>query len=405
MAILNYDNKKGYELLMRKARRICSLVLAILLATGVFLYSVPYENTSARENNLGKPRFKLETVNEGTGVKITIYKTKEADFYSIYMVQFENEYTKYYYKKSKDAHYYNYNRFLTYVNEDGKKTRTYIINGLPQGTYTFKIYAENDDFERGSKKQSITVKAAETKSRKEKKYDFSDTKVGDIIKFGAYEQDDNMLNGQEDIEWIVIAKDKKQMFVMSRYVIDMIPYLDSSTYEDIYYNYEKDTYEFLGKSLNSLWEISGVREWLNNEFYKKAFTKNERKLIKKTSLIDTCNTDGYEYSHYDNISDKNVKIFLLSVNDIENSDYGLNIMWDRDHNFYKPYLMCETTAYVKAQWNIYCDQKNEKGEEIACCPWYLRSSECKDAYCVNKEGNYDSICYGHGIRPVMYIKL
>ena len=40
-------------------------------------------------------------------------------------------------------------------------------------------------------------------------------KVGDTINFGAYEQDDDISNGKEIIEWIVLAKQNNRLFVIS----------------------------------------------------------------------------------------------------------------------------------------------------------------------------------------------
>ena len=71
-----------------------------------------------------------------------------------------------------------------------------------------------------------------------------DVKVGDIITIGRYPQNDD---DPEPIEWIVLQKDGKRAFLLSRYVLDAIPYEES---------HDKVT-----------WEECTLRAWLNDDFY------------------------------------------------------------------------------------------------------------------------------------------
>ena len=48
--------------------------------------------------------------------------------------------------------------------------------------------------------------------------------AGDIITFGRYEQDNNMKNGPEGIEWIVLEVQEGKAFLVSRCGLDMIQY-------------------------------------------------------------------------------------------------------------------------------------------------------------------------------------
>lgn len=47
---------------------------------------------------------------------------------------------------------------------------------------------------------------------------------GEIIKFGKYEQDNNLENGKEDIEWIVLKAEKDRALVLSKFALDVQPY-------------------------------------------------------------------------------------------------------------------------------------------------------------------------------------
>lgn len=78
----------------------------------------------------------------------------------------------------------------------------------------------------------------------------------------------------------------------------------------------KDTiggYQFDGNSSNSSWAHSWLRTFLNNDFYEKAFTAEEKKKIVNTKLTDVGNAKD--------------NVFILSENEVEtllskeNDDY------------------------------------------------------------------------------------
>ena len=71
---------------------------------------------------------------------------------------------------------------------------------------------------------------------------------------GRYEQDGNDDNGLEEIEWVVLDIKGDELFVISRFALDCIPYNSSHG--------------------EARWENSYVRNWLNDSFYNQAFTPN-----------------------------------------------------------------------------------------------------------------------------------
>ena len=53
----------------------------------------------------------------------------------------------------------------------------------------------------------------------------SNYEIGDIVTYGNYEQDGFYSNGEETIEWIVIARDRdNHALLLSRYCLDALPY-------------------------------------------------------------------------------------------------------------------------------------------------------------------------------------
>lgn len=198
--------------------------------------------------------------------------------------------------------------------------------------------------------------------------------IGDVFTFGAYEQDNNESNGQEDIEWLVLAKEKTRILVISKYALDCKPYNTSRT--DI------------------TWETCTLREWLNNDFINSAFSADEKSIISVTTVSADRNP---EY----NINPGNAtrdQVFLLSVTEVDKyfSSNGVR--------------QCGPTDYAVANgaW---------KGGEGGYWVW-LRSpgidpdfaaSVSYDAYdsadvfpfCIGKPANTP----GGGVRPAMWINL
>ena len=117
--------------------------------------------------------------------------------------------------------------------------------------------------------------------------------VGDIVKFGSYEQDNDISNGKETITWKILEKKKGKALLISEYALDCKPY-----------NTE-------GKDVT--WEISSIRRWLNEEFMQAAFSKSEQKLIAEITVKNP-NNNKFGTKGGKNTQDK---IFLLSIAEAE----------------------------------------------------------------------------------------
>lgn len=120
----------------------------------------------------------------------------------------------------------------------------------------------------------------------------SNYEIGDIVTYGNYEQDGFYSNGEETIEWIVIARDRdNHALLLSRYCLDALPYNEDGG--DI------------------TWEDSSIRAWLNGEFLESAFGGDPNGFI-CTAECKTkdgrSGTDGGE-----NTTDR---IFLLAVDEV-----------------------------------------------------------------------------------------
>ena len=225
---------------------------------------------------------------------------------------------------------------------------------------------------------------------------FSEAKVGDVISFGKYEQDNNTANGQEMIEWIVL--DRKQdgsLLVISKYALYSGPY-----------NTE---------CIDVTWETCTLRKWLNSTFLNAAFTSDEKAMILKTTIK---NNDNPTYGT-DGGNDTKDQVFLLSIDEAEryfkNDDTDLGRLKGASIA-----RACQITEYAKAQGAWACEvteyaKKQGADDSKYYCIWWLRSpaggpekvAEVINEGCVggdiHDKGNYvDTV--NIAIRPAMWIK-
>ena len=83
-----------------------------------------------------------------------------------------------------------------------------------------------------------------------------EVKRDDVIVFGRYEQDNDLGNGPEPIEWIVLDTQDGKALLLSKYGLDAVPYNDDN-------------------NSAGTWETCTLRTWLNDTFLNAAFTQEE----------------------------------------------------------------------------------------------------------------------------------
>ncbi len=258
---------------------------------------------------------------------------------------------------------------------------------------------------------------------------YKNVKVGDIITFGHYEQDNDLSNGKEPISWRVLAKDDSGNYLIaSEKVLDcqlftitidkhgnLIPYNDVDKHGNLI-PYGAEYY----------WKNSTIRSWLNgydasenmakisyteDNFIGTAFDSFERKQIRHTRQPDVLPYDemlrledrvnGYKGRLKDIIDDfytlftihdyTSDNIFLLSIVEVlkymEPSKIALQVSW---------------TPYAKSLCH---DSKNN---------YFLRtkSSYTRTGAMVNDYGSFenDSWISGRrdsaaGVRPALWVSL
>lgn len=126
--------------------------------------------------------------------------------------------------------------------------------------------------------------------------DLSSAQMGDLITIGRYEQDNDLDNGPEAIQWRVLDKKDGKLLVISDKALDYISY-----------SYEWDQVE------KSVWATSCSRGWLNNYFMQTAFTPAEQARI-SLSDIHTDPSPGFDNDPGPDTQDY---VFLLSAQETE----------------------------------------------------------------------------------------
>ncbi len=194
--------------------------------------------------------------------------------------------------------------------------------------------------------------------------------VGNYVTFGSYPQ---TAAGTDDtpIEWLVLARDGNNAFLISRYGLDYQPYHKS--YTDI------------------TWEKCTLRTWLNDTFINKAFSAQEQVGI-LTTHVPAHKNPKYPMNPGNDTQDK---IFLLSITEAET--YFQN---DEARE-------CKPTAYAVQQGAHESTSSSTKGN----CRWWLRSPgyDWRYAAFVLSDGSlYHSGCIvanDFAVRPALWIDL
>lgn len=191
--------------------------------------------------------------------------------------------------------------------------------------------------------------------------------VGDEVTLGRYYYKENDNFRSNDITWIVIKADDQTVTLISKDILDWMPY-------------SEDEYKI---SSENIWSESDIRNILNNDFYKSAL-KNDSSIIKTEQTLNK--TDGSNKKIYDNV-------FLLNENNLPEND-----------------------TWIKAKPTPYAISKGATVNNEGYSKWWLmpESGDSSVGY-VTENGNvkyeelqetentYSYGSNGYGIRPVITI--
>ncbi len=211
--------------------------------------------------------------------------------------------------------------------------------------------------------------------------------LGNTVVFGRYEQDNNMANGPEEIQWIVLDYDEKEhkVLLLSQYGLNTGLY--NTKYVDV------------------TWENCTLRDWLNAEFLQSAFSAQEQAAILVTT-VDNSTSQGYSEWDMDGGNNTQDQVFLLSY--AEANQY-LNVTYDDKDN---TKARVAPTAYA-IKCKAWTSDSNQTADGDAAGWWWLRSPGSKQTYAayVSSDGSlkYCSVSVDLGgkgvVRPALWLNL
>ena len=117
-----------------------------------------------------------------------------------------------------------------------------------------------------------------------------DAEVGSVVLFGQYTQGHITSKEKAPIEWLVLDRDGSKVMLISKYILDALPYMK--------YSFEDDHTPIT-------WRTSVIREWLNGPFLETVFDPGEIRMIRRTRLENDGSSDTVD------------RIYLLSIEEAE----------------------------------------------------------------------------------------
>lgn len=195
--------------------------------------------------------------------------------------------------------------------------------------------------------------------------------AGNVIEFGNYPQDSD--GDPSPIRWMILEAGDSSLFLLSLWGL------------------ESGFYHSCDEEIN--WSRCDLRRWLNDEFYKGAFTKSEQKRI----LISTLDNSGSAIYGTQGDEPTEDRLFLLSVGEVEN------------YLPRKGMRLCEATPYAQRQGaDMYLSGEEMYDRFYAW--WWLRLTSTYNSGCYMYSSgeiysDFAMNCPGGTIRPALRLKI
>ena len=219
-------------------------------------------------------------------------------------------------------------------------------------------------------------------------------RAGDIVTFGHYEQDGNISNGQEPIEWQVLEVRQGMALLLSRYGLDAQPYNTTRT--------------------SVTWEQCSLRTWLNGTFLDTAFSGVAQGAI-LTTAVDNSRSQCFDFTTVISNAEKpnggnntQDKVFLLSYAEA-NKYLGVQ-EWQVFGAVNNIRSRVSPTAYAKNQGAWTNDDDYKTAEGATAGSWWLRSPGYNqssaagvgcDGALYDGDVSFDEAC----VRPALWVNL
>ena len=176
---------------------------------------------------------------------------------------------------------------------------------------------------------------------------------GSSVYFGAYEQDADLYNGAEPIEWILLDRQGDRVLLLSRYGLEAVVFNRNDS--NVYYS------------------SSDGRSWLNGDFLQTAFSEQEQAAV-LTTEVDNSHSSGYSGFSAGGRAATQDKLFLLSYQEAKKyfaapgEDGEKTVNGSSSSNGYTSHDILELRG-------LYCESSLKLGNNIdgPFAFWWLRS--------------------------------
>lgn len=220
---------------------------------------------------------------------------------------------------------------------------------------------------------------AEMNKPEEDKYEhatLADAQPGQLVSLGRYEQDGNEENGPEEIFWLVMERNADTLTLMSLYCLDAC------------------AYQLEG--IDTTWESSYVREFLNGQFFTNAFDAGEQARILETTVT---NPDNPNFGTPGGNATQD-KVYLPSLEEIMR---WYNVPEPMETVYDQLYAVASDAVAAKGVW-LEMPGSNR-------CWWWLRSPGGNPANAC-EVGSYGYLSFNggsvtntdRGLRPVVQVE-
>ena len=306
----------------------------------------------------------------------------------------ENEYISVIIADENGAQYYG--RVAQPGGESGTATLS-IPADLAPGSYTLNVFSEQyngdykTDYASAFAEVALTVEEAaapgiDTGKAIQLVDSGTAANIGggqaDNIYFGTYQQSSDGSGGYntDPIKWRVLKNADGQLFLLSDQNLDVFQY--HTEYESV--TWEKSTMRSWLNGYGASENIGGDNgtDYTSDHFIGTAFSEKEQKAIADTTVVNDDNPDH----NTEGGNDTTDQIFLLSIEEVQNADYGFTDNSSR---------IATNTAYVAGGGEIGGNMLHGVGEADY---WWLRSPGDLDhrATGVSVDGGVGG--YGYSVR-------
>lgn len=223
---------------------------------------------------------------------------------------------------------------------------------------------------------NLDVQAAETLS--DPRIASDGVATWDCIYFGRYPQSDVITNTNEPIKWRVLKVENNKALLFSDKALDFVKYNETRS--------------------AVTWETCTLRQWLNQDFFNRAFTSEEQLYIQTTHLL---NEDNQTYGTEGGV-DTDDKVFVLSSVEFGKQEYGFINQYSPDEGRKKSVTMLvkekrRQKNYKIMEWDEYWT-RSIGSESVKAVQMQLGGDITKD-----EQGVYvDDL---HSVCPALWIDI